>query len=451
MFFPYDNYQTAINCTQFGTVKILSMQVINNTDNAFYLGRGDRFLSYLRNLSSVNVIGRNSSYISYMQTFFNLNLIVLSRDFQEFLMTPESIFITNRPKTYVNKPEGFDDFYVVSQNLAFLTYIGLFNDIYIAARLKASSDIVKGYDSTPLVSLSVPKNTLTITTVNSKDWTDYITSTAPLVSSDMSGSQTITSTGGLLLGGTTGQSIIFNFKALYSDITNFSSVSGTNLTNYAGLMIMMNPLISVSSGTTVTLQQSVANDASANVRGYTLNSNSSYNNYTYLEFSALKSDGLSSTFVPTTAAKKSFSFYPLKLNDYSSMYADSNNMDIYMSAADGINGPLNKMAYNSYFLINAFTQTITSMASITTTFVNYLASSTAPLDGSKVPTFLKITGSVPLGQATNLTKIAIFFDNLTPFFANAYTNEVYCYSTDCCHWAVRLPTRFRCLLKHLQL
>lgn len=430
MFFPYDNYNSSINCTQFGTVKVLSMQVITNIDNAFYLGRGDRYLTYLKGLSSVKVIGRNSSYITYMQTFFNLNLIVRSKDFQEFLQTPESIFLTNRPNSYSNKLDGYDDVYVVSQNLAFLTYIGLFNDIYIAARLKASSDIVKGYDSTPLVSLSVPKNTLTITTRNSMDWTDYVTNTNPLVSSDMSGTQTITSTGGLLLGGTTSQSIIFNFKALYSDITSFASASGTNLTNYGGLMIMMNPLISVPGGSTVTLKQSVANHASVNVRGYTLSSASAYNNYTYLEFSAFKSDGLFSTFVPTTAVKKAFSFYPLKLNDYSSVYADSNCMDFYMAAADGISGPLNKLVYNSYFLINGYTQTTSPMATITTAFVNYLASSTAPLDGSTVPTFLKITGSVPAGQATSLSKIAIFFDNLTPFFSNVYSQEVYCYGTD---------------------
>lgn len=429
MFFPYDNYQSAINCTQFGTVKVLSMQVITNVDNAFYLGRGDRYLDYLKGLSSVKVIGRNSSYITYMQTFFNLNLIVRSKDFQEFLQTPESIFITNRPKTYSNKLDGYEDVYVVSQNLAFLTYIGLFSDIYIAARLKASSDIVKGYDSTPLVSLSVPKNTLTITTVNSKDWTDYTTNTSPLVSSDMSGTQTTTSTGGLLLSNSVNQSIIFNFKAAYADITNFSSAANTNLTNYAGLMIMMNPLISVPTGGTIVLKQAVANDASVSVRGYTLNSINAYNNYTYLEFSALKSNGLQTTFL-TTAAKKAFSFYPLKLNDYSSMYADANNMDFYMAAADGISGPLNKLAYNSYFLINGFTQTSSPMASITTAFVNYLASSTAPLDGSTVPTFLKITGSIPAGQATSLSKIAIFFDNLTPFFSNVHTNEVFCYGTD---------------------
>jgi len=250
-------------------VQVLSMQFINSTDNAFYLGRDDQYLAYLNSLNTVNVIGRNSSYITYMQTFFNLNLIVRSKDFQEFLQTPEAIFLTNRPKTYPNKIDGYDDLYVVSQNLAFLTYIGLFSDIFVAARLKANSDIVKGYDATPLVSLSVPKNTLTITTVNSQDWTDYVTNTSPLVSSSLSGTQTITSTGGLLLSSSANQSIIFNFKALYSQTTSFSSTAGTNLTNRGGLMIMVNPLISVPTSATISLKQSMANDPSVYIRGYT--------------------------------------------------------------------------------------------------------------------------------------------------------------------------------------
>jgi hypothetical protein len=96
-------------------------------------------------------------------------------------------------------------------------------------------------------------------------------------------------------------------------------------------------------------------------------------------------------------------------------------MDFYMAAVDGIYGPLNKMTYNSYFLINGFTQTSNSMATITMSYVNYLASSTSPLDGSTVPTLIRITGSIPVSNATNLVKIAVFFDDLTPFYANLYT------------------------------
>jgi hypothetical protein len=52
-----------------------------------------------------------------------------------------------------------------------MTYISLFDDIYVAARLKSDTDIVKGLDTIPLVAKTTPKNTLTISTSNSKDWT----------------------------------------------------------------------------------------------------------------------------------------------------------------------------------------------------------------------------------------------------------------------------------------
>jgi len=86
------------------------------------------------------------------------------------LKEPENIYITNRPYSYTNKQ--FNDLYVIRQNLAFMTYISLFDDIYIAAKLKSDTDIIKGYDDYPLVAKSTPKNTLTIATSNSKDWDD---------------------------------------------------------------------------------------------------------------------------------------------------------------------------------------------------------------------------------------------------------------------------------------
>jgi hypothetical protein len=56
-----------------------------------------------------------------------------------------------------------------------MTYLQLFPDIYIAYQLKSNSDITKGYQSTPLIATSMPKNTLSIKTYNSQDWTGYST------------------------------------------------------------------------------------------------------------------------------------------------------------------------------------------------------------------------------------------------------------------------------------
>lgn len=94
---------------------------------------------------------------------------------------PEQIIVNNRPDTYTNKM--YNDVYIIGQNLAFMTYLELFNDLYIAYRLKASSDITKGYDTNPLITTSMPKNTLTIKTCNSKDWTGYTSNTNAIVSS----------------------------------------------------------------------------------------------------------------------------------------------------------------------------------------------------------------------------------------------------------------------------
>ena len=82
MFFPYDNYQSSVNCNQFGLLTIYTTTKIASTDFAYYLGRGDSYLNYLKSSSEFVVIGRNSSYINYMTTFPSINLVVLSSDFQ---------------------------------------------------------------------------------------------------------------------------------------------------------------------------------------------------------------------------------------------------------------------------------------------------------------------------------------------------------------------------------
>jgi hypothetical protein len=97
-----------------------------------------------------------------------------------------------------------------------MTYISLFQDIYIAAKLKSDTDIVKGYDDYPLVAKSTPKNTLTIATSNSKDWDDD-TDNIPLISSvtnTPATTPTFTAGTGLKIGNT--QSLVFEFKAPFA-------------------------------------------------------------------------------------------------------------------------------------------------------------------------------------------------------------------------------------------
>lgn len=100
-------------------------------------------------------------------------------------------------------------------------------------------------------------------------------------------------------------------------------------------------------------------------------------------------------------------------------------MDIMIATIDGIDGPLNKITENGFFLINAFTMKSSALSSINYGLMNYYVST--PLDGSTVPTFFRFKGSI---TDTNIDSLTIFFDNLKPFYENYYTGDIYCYSSD---------------------
>lgn len=139
------------------------------------------------------------------------------------------------------------------------------------------------------------------------------------------------------------------------------------------------------------------------------------------------SDALQNSF-KLTASKTRFGLYPFKIPTFSSIYADSGNLDFMIITFDGIDGPLNKMTPKGYFLINGFTQTPTTLGTIYYGFMNYQYGS--PLDGSKIPTMLRLRGSMTIPAGTVLDSLIVFFDSLTPFFSNQHAGEIYCYNSD---------------------
>jgi len=139
-----------------------------------------------------------------------------------------------------------------------------------------------------------------------------------------------------------------------------------------------------------------------------------------------KSDHLQTTF-PITSAKTSIGMYPFRITPFSSIFADSSCMDFMIATVDGIDGPLNKITYNGFFLINGFSQAATATASTKLGFINY--NSAAPMDGSKVPTVLRLTGNIT-ANTTVPDSLIVFFDSLTPFFSNRHSGEIYCYNSD---------------------
>lgn len=100
-----------------------------------------------------------------------------------------------------------------------------------------------------------------------------------------------------------------------------------------------------------------------------------------------------------------------------------------IATVDGIDGPLNKMKFNSFFLINAYT--LMDIASSTKLNAGYVAfNGASQMDGSQVPTLLRITGAIPSAINTNGAKISIFFDQLRPYFENYYTGDLYCKTSE---------------------
>jgi hypothetical protein len=158
----------------------------------------------------------------------------------------------------------------------------------------------------------------------------------------------------------------------------------------------------------------------------TVDSATAYNKYTLITLKGSTTGSLQTSF-KITAQKTVFSLFPFAISDFSSISADDNNFDIMIATVDGIDGPLNRMTFNGYFLINAFTlMSSSAINTINSGFVAY--AHTLQLDGSKVPTMLRIKGTTP--SITNFNTLCIFFDELSPFFSNYYNGDIYCKTTD---------------------
>lgn len=134
----------------------------------------------------------------------------------------------------------------------------------------------------------MPKNILTIPSVNSIDWIDYNTSPTTLVSSSTS---TIPTSG--ITKSSTSQNFFFSLNASYADITKFSDTFDTNLTDSSGLLILMNPIIKSQSPYNLLVATS---NIYTNLSTNTYNSPNFYNNYTYISLTSIKSQGLTNIF-----------------------------------------------------------------------------------------------------------------------------------------------------------
>jgi len=149
----------------------------------------------------------------------------------------------------------------------------------------------------------------------------------------------------------------------------------------------------------------------------TVDSNSSYNKYTLITLRGNNSNALLTSF-NVAATKTAFGLHPFIVNTFSSIYADSSNMDFMIMTYDGIDGPANKVVQQGYFLINAFSQTASPLGTLNYGFMNYQQAS--PLDGSRIPTMLRLKGTLAIPAGSVLDSLTVFFDSMTPFFSNQH-------------------------------
>lgn len=185
---------------------------------------------------------------------------------------------------------------------------------------------------------------------------------------------------------------------------------------------MMSNKIKLNSGSVTLTESAVSLSATA----ITVDSANSYNKYTLITLKGATTSSIQTSF-PITASKTAFGLSPFLVSDFSSIYADDNNFDIMIATVDGIDGPLNRMKFNGYFLINGFTMiNSAAIATLNSGFVAY--SHTTQLDGSQIPTLLRVKGTI--AGATNFNTFCIFVDKLEPFFSNYHNGDIYCKTTN---------------------
>lgn len=124
----------------------------------------------------------------------------------------------------------------------------------------------------------MPKNTLSIKTSNSRDWSGFTSNIDALISSDTS-SGTLTPTQGLKVD-PSNQSLIFSLQAPYSDVTSVSP-NLTTVTNTWGMLIMMNSKIAVNSNS-VLFTQPNGSFPYLQAKAITVQNSTTYNNYTLI-------------------------------------------------------------------------------------------------------------------------------------------------------------------------
>lgn len=282
-----------------------------------------------------------------------------------------------------------------------------------------------------MIPQTTPQNLQAISTINNKNWlptdSNYKKTTiSTQLSSEAIEDPKVSGNLGIQINANS-QRLIFSLHTPYSDISTSSSSANTAIANSAGLFIMSNSIFPQTTGTTAAFEDSAGTThASISV---TISAESSEDiNFGLITFSASNSDGLLKAFA-SAATDKIFAFSPFNITQSYSIYADTANYDFYLVGADSIAGTYNQRTINSYVLINAqgyYGSSFSQMKFAVSNFWTGDSTTIGSLTGTDFPALIYISGKLSTEEATGVTKLAVFLQNVEPFYAlENYNNEYY--------------------------
>jgi hypothetical protein len=108
--------------------------------------------------------------------------------------------------------------------------------------------------------------------------------------------------------------------------------------------------------------------------------------------------------------------------------------DFYIAAIDSIDGPTYNQTLNSYYLAHAVLKPV-GTTGLTASFLNFYNTNSGGLDGSTIPTMLRVTGTTAVTAAAVVVSLT---NSVSFFYKNSATREVACTRT--CYWPVNPAT-----------
>ncbi|KAL4459969.1 hypothetical protein ABPG74_003495 [Tetrahymena malaccensis] len=465
IFLAYDVYQDDLQTSNFGSITIDSVIQCQARNRIFILARSIEFIKYMISNSQANPLTSNKinminadtqlNFLQNLMNFPNVQLLFRASDFEGYT---DDIVIHNRSYLFDSflKSNSYDDFVMPVNVENFVTFAKQkISDMQIIEIL-----MTRNTDNYPcslhynkLVSLSVPKNQYSFQTINGKNLQRSAT-TFPVLVSSIENSR-LPTTAVLfqpqyygLKADTQEQFLLFNTQFNFAnDITNqivYNDVIQDNLIPQGvGFVILTNPnikpypysyinnfiSINPNSGSVYAEQKNI------NIIYNRQSTSTSLNKYTSIK-AIFNSGACLQNFISNTATQtdQQWLLSPFQINQFSSNMVDENVYDFYFQVIDYINGPTPNQVirttalFNAYFITNnAF---IDPPGSPSQTVNLYLTNMFQQINGGNngylVPTVIKIEGKLTSNQNNNINRFSVFFNNLTPFYKNSYSNDIYC-------------------------